>query len=105
MQNTYTKADIFIAISDIASKQIRSERRAAAVYEVPRLTIWGRRAGARPRRDCEPKLKRLTKLEEEVIVHRVLNESLQGVPPLKAHVRDMADRLLRERGRNPTSKN
>jgi hypothetical protein len=35
MQNTYTKADIFIAISNIASKQIQSERRAAAVYKVP----------------------------------------------------------------------
>jgi hypothetical protein len=105
MHNTYTEADIFIAISDIASKQIRSERRAAAVYKVPRSTIQGRRAGARPQRDCEPKSKRLTKLEEEVIVHRVLNESLRGVPPSKAHVRDMADRLLRERGGNPTGKN
>jgi hypothetical protein len=38
-------------------------------------------------------------------VHRVLNESLQGVPTLKAHVQDIANRLLRERGRNPTSKN
>jgi hypothetical protein len=35
MQNTYTKADIFITISNIASKQIRSERRAAVVYKVP----------------------------------------------------------------------
>jgi hypothetical protein len=105
MHNTYTEADIFIAISDIASKQIRSERRAAAVYKVPRSTIQGRRAGARPQRDCEPKSKRLTKLEEEVIVHRVLDESLRGVPPSKAHVRDMADRLLRERGGNPTGKN
>jgi hypothetical protein len=35
MQNTYTKADIFIAISDIASKQIQSERRAIVVYKVP----------------------------------------------------------------------
>jgi hypothetical protein len=39
MQNTYTEADVFIAISDIASKHIRSERRAAVVYKVPRLTI------------------------------------------------------------------
>jgi hypothetical protein len=38
-------------------------------------------------------------------VHRVLDESLRGVPPSKAHVRDMADRLLRERSRKPTGKN
>jgi hypothetical protein len=105
MQNTYTEADVFIAISDIASKHIRSERRAAAVYKVPRLTIQSRRAGARPRRDCEPNQKSLTKLEEEVIVQRILDESLRGVPPSKAHVRDIANRLLRQRGGKPIGKN
>jgi hypothetical protein len=105
VQNTYTEGDIFIAISSIISEQIQSERRAAAVYKVPRSTIQDRRAGRRPRRDCEPNSKRLTKLEEEVIVQRILDESLRGVPPSKAHVRDMADRLLRERGEKPTGKN
>jgi hypothetical protein len=38
-------------------------------------------------------------------VQRVLEESLRGVPPSKAHVQDMADRLLRERGGKPTGKN
>jgi hypothetical protein len=38
-------------------------------------------------------------------VQRILNESLRGVPPSKAHVRDMANRLLRERSRKPIGKN
>jgi hypothetical protein len=38
-------------------------------------------------------------------VQRILDESLQGVPPSKAHVRDMANRLLREYGGKPTGKN
>jgi hypothetical protein len=38
-------------------------------------------------------------------VQRVLNKSLRGVPLSKANVQDMADRLLRERGEKPTSKN
>ncbi len=105
VQKTYTEGDVFIAISDITSKQIRSERRAAAVHKVPRSTIQDRRAGRRPQRDCEPKSKRLTKLEEEAIVQRVLEEGLRGIPPSKACVRDMADRLLRERGGKPTGKN
>jgi hypothetical protein len=105
VQKTYTEGDIHIAISDIASKQIQSVRRAAAVYRVPRSTLQDRRARTRPRRDCEPNTKRLTELEEEVIVERILNQSLRGVPLLKANVRDMADRLLRERGRKPTGKN
>jgi hypothetical protein len=38
-------------------------------------------------------------------VQRILDESLRGVPPSKPHVRDMADRLLRERGGKPIGKN
>jgi hypothetical protein len=38
-------------------------------------------------------------------VQRILDESLRGVPPSKANVQDMADRLLRERGEKPTGKN
>jgi hypothetical protein len=101
----YTEADIQLTISDIQSERFKSERRAAAIYNVPRTTVRRRRDGQRYRRDCEPNSKRLTKLEEEVIVQQILNESLRGVPPSKANVQDMADRLLRERGEKPTSKN
>jgi hypothetical protein len=37
-------------------------------------------------------------------VQRILDESLRGLPLLKAHIQDMADRLLEERGGNPTGK-
>jgi hypothetical protein len=105
VQKAYTEGDIFLAISSLNSQHVQSERRAAAIYTAPKSTIHYRRAGRRSQRDCEPKSKRLTKLEEEVIIQRILDESLSGVPPSKAHVRDMADRLLRERGGNPTGKN
>jgi hypothetical protein len=104
-QKAYPERDIFLAISSLNSKQVQSERRAAAIFNAPKSTIHYRRAGRRPQRDCEPKSKRLTILEEEAIVQRILDESLRGVPPSKAHVRDMADRLLKERGGNPTGKN
>ena len=101
----YTEGDVQIAISDVQSNQVRSLRRAEAIYSVPRRTIQRRRNAKRPQRDCEPKSKRLTKLEEETILQRILEESLRGLPLSKAHVRDMADRLLRERGGNPAGKN
>jgi hypothetical protein len=72
---------------------------------VPERTIQRRRDGKPSRRDCEPNLKSLTKLEEEVVVQRILDENLRGVPPSKLHVRDMADRLLRDRGGKPVGKN
>jgi hypothetical protein len=101
----YNEGDVQLAISDIQSNQIKSLRRAKAIHSVPQRTIQRRRDGKRPQRNCEPKSKRLTKLEEEAIVQRILEEGLRGIPPSKAHVQDMADRLLRERGRKPTGKN
>ena len=104
-QKAYTEADIQLAISDITSQQVKSVKHAAAVYKVPRTTIRHRRDGKTSRRDCEPNSKRLTLLEEEAIIQRILDESLRGVPPSKANVRDMADKLLRERGGKPVGKN
>jgi hypothetical protein len=101
----YTEGDLFLAISDLNSQQLRSERHAAAVYNTPKSTIHYRRAGRRSQRDCEANSKRMTKLEEEVIVQRVLDDSLRGVPVSKADVRDMADRLLRDRTGKPVGKN
>ena len=104
-QIPYTKGDLQLAIQDINSQQLLSEKRAAAIHRVPRSTLIDRRAGRRPRRDCEPNRKRLTKLEEEAVVLRVLKESNCGLPPSKADVRDMADKLLRERGGDAVGKN
>ena len=101
----YTEANVQLALFDVKRNQILSLRRAEAVYKVPKTTIRRRRDGKPSRRDCEPNSKSLTKLEEEVIIQRILEESLRGIPPSKLHVRDMADRLLRERGRKPIGKN
>jgi hypothetical protein len=38
-QKTYTEGDITLTIKDLTSKQIQSEKHAAAVYDVPRTTI------------------------------------------------------------------
>ena len=61
-------------------------------------TIRRRRAGIPARRDCQPNSKKLTKLEEEVIVDHILDLDLRGFPPTYAAVRDMADKLLAARG-------
>jgi len=104
VQKPYTEGVIYFAISEITSKRVKSLTRAAAIYNVSRTTVRDRRAGTRPRSECEPNSKRLTKLEEEVILQSVLDASICGVPPTKALVRDMADRLLRERGEKPVGK-
>jgi hypothetical protein len=105
IQRSYTKGNLQLTILDLNSQQIQSSKRAATTYNVPRRTLINQRAGRRSQRDCEPNSKRLTKLEEKVIIQRVLKESSRGIPSSKADVRDMADKLLRERGSKAVSKN
>ncbi|EFQ93252.1 hypothetical protein PTT_09427 [Pyrenophora teres f. teres 0-1] len=104
-QTSYSEGDIQLALLDIQSHRSQSQRRAASIYNVPHRPLSHRRAGKRSRRDCEANSKRLTKLEEEAIVERILEESARGFAPTKADVRVMADELLHERGSNPVGKN
>ncbi|USP74632.1 hypothetical protein yc1106_01906 [Curvularia clavata] len=91
------ESDIQLAISSISSNQILSNRQAAAIYSVSERTIRRRRAGIPTRRDCQPNLKNLTQLEEEVIVSHILDLDQRGFAPTYAAVRDMADKLLATR--------
>jgi hypothetical protein len=88
VHKTYTEGHLYIAISDIKSKQIRSKRLAAEVYSISQTTFQDRRAGQRARRECEPNSKRLTKLEEEVVRDNILDVSLHGVCNNAGKMRD-----------------
>jgi hypothetical protein len=80
------EADVQLAISAISAKQFQSNRHAAAVYNVPEQTIQRRRAGKPARRNCQPNSKKLTELEEEVIVDYILNLDQHGFAPTYAAV-------------------
>jgi hypothetical protein len=92
------EGDVQIAISSLDASQIYSKQRAAATFNVPKSTLHDRRAGRPARRDCQPNSKKLTQLEEEVIVNYILNLDQRGFAPTYAAVRDMADKLLAARG-------
>ena len=104
-RTSYTESDLQLALFDIQSQRVQSQRRAATIYNVPQRTLSYRRAGRRPRRDCEPNLKRLNKLEEEAIVKRVLKESAREFTPIKAFIYVIANKLLYKRRSNSISKN
>jgi Tc5 transposase DNA-binding domain len=105
MQNTYTEGRIQLAIQALDQKQIQSEKRAAEAYNVSRSTIRRRRAGAQPRRDSQPKSKKLTKLEEKVLVEHVLERDSRGWALTKKGVEEMANSLLAARSGKPVGKN
>ena len=54
-------------------------------------------AGNRVGQACQPNSKKLTQLEEEIIVSYILSLDQRGFAPTYAAVRDMADKLLAAR--------
>ena len=64
---------------------------------MPFLTVRDRIYSCTPRVETEPNRKKLTKLEEAVIVKRILDLDSRGFPPIKDILRDMANKLLVER--------
>ncbi|KAG9185080.1 hypothetical protein G6011_03027 [Alternaria panax] len=95
---TSSEANIHLAISAINRSQIQSVRDAAQTFEVPRTTLRRRRAGKPARRDCPPNSRKLTQLEEEVIISYIIDLDQRGFAPTYAAIRDMADKLLAARG-------
>ena len=91
------EARINLAISAIKQDQLPSVWCAAAMYNVPLTTLVDRRAGKPLWYDCEPNQKKLTKLEEEVIVKHILDLNSRGFLPTLAAVWEMADKLLTKR--------
>ena len=103
-RSPYSEADISLAISSINRKQIQSVNQAAAIFSIPESTLRDRRAGKPPRRDCQPNSKKLSELEEEMITAHILELDSRGFPPTLDAVRDMADKLLAERGAGQVGK-
>jgi hypothetical protein len=97
------EAAILLAIEALNQGQIHSVNQAAATYNVPQSTLANRLAGKPARRDCHPNSKKLTKLEEKVIVEHILNLDSRGFPPSLDAVRHMANKLLAKRGVKPVS--
>jgi hypothetical protein len=100
VQTYYTESGLILASVAVDRQQMQSSRRAASTHRVPKSTLNDRCAGKLARRGCQPNSKKLTQLEEELIVKYILNPDLRGFAPTYAAVRDMANRLLAARGAN-----
>jgi hypothetical protein len=73
VQPSYTKSTLQLAIQATIEDCDESERRVVTAFSVPRTTVRRRHQGALSRRNREPNLKKLTKLEEEALVQRILD--------------------------------
>ena len=72
-------------------------RVAARIYSVDHRKLGRRLHGMRPRRDILANSRKLTDLEESVLVRYILDLAAKGFPPRVSVVEDMANRLLETR--------
>lgn len=98
------EANIILALKAIQNNPKLSARHASEIYKVPRTTLRNRMAGRPARQDTHANNKRLTKIEEEVIVQYVLDWDSRGYSLVLADVEDMANSLLRDRGSGAVGK-
>ena len=90
--------NIILALQAIENDPKLSARAAAKIYSADPRKVQRRIKGMQPRRDIPANSRKLTDLEEDAIVERILDLSTKGFPPRLSVVRDMANRLLATRG-------
>jgi hypothetical protein len=100
MQSLYDQQKegrICLAIQALKNRQSNSFRAAARTYDVPKDTLIRRYRGILPRRDSHRTTYKLTLIEEEVLIQRILDLRDQGFSPGVAIVREIANILLANR--------
>ena len=101
-----SRADrLILAIQAMKSDTSLSQRRAAAIYNVPQSTLSTRRAKTPARRDIHPNSSKLVKHEEETIIQYIRKLDARGFAPTLSYVREMADQLLAARGGTQVGQN
>jgi hypothetical protein len=89
---------LIFAIQAMKSDTSLSQRRAAAIYNVPQSTLG-------TRRDIHPNSSKLVEHEEETIVQYIRKLNARGFAPTLSYVREMADQLLAARGGTQVGQN
>ena len=94
MRSPLDESQLLLAIQAIKNDPSLSHRKIAKIYNVSRTTLAQRLRGRQSSRDIMPNSRKMTDIEESVIVRYILELDSQGFPPRLSHVEDMANRLL-----------
>jgi hypothetical protein len=104
MSDPNYEARILLALQALQTNPKLSLRCAADIYKVNRITLSRRQNGLQSRRDWIPKSRRLSNLEEKIIVQFILDLDTRGFPPRLRAVEEMANRLLADCDALPVGK-
>ena len=94
MSDPNTEARILLALQALQNNPKLKLRRAAEIYKVGRMMLWRRQQGIQSRRDWIPQSRRLSDLEEQIIIQFILDLDSRGFPPRLRSVEEMANLLL-----------
>ena len=97
MESFSNERHIILALEALKKDPKLSVRAAAKIYSVPDRTLRRRCTGIQSRRDISANSKKLTNLEESVLLQRILDLDIRGFQPRLSDVREMADRLRMDR--------
>ena len=91
------ESQIVIALQAMQNNPKLSARAAAKIYPTDHQKISRRKRGMPSRRDIPANSRKLTDLEEQVLIQYILDLATKGFPPRLSIVGDMANRLLATR--------
>jgi hypothetical protein len=89
--------DVVLALQAMKTNPKLSARAAGELYKVDFEKLCRRNRGIPARRDIPANSRKLTDLEESVLVQYILDLATKGFPPQLSIVEDMANRLLATR--------
>ncbi|KAL1960690.1 hypothetical protein VTO42DRAFT_6520 [Malbranchea cinnamomea] len=101
-QTSNQEEKIQLAIQAYQRGQVRSLRKASALYSVPFTTLRDRYNGRATRENAQEKNRKLSKSEEITLTQQILSMDERGKPLRAATVREMANALLAKRDESTT---
>jgi hypothetical protein len=104
MLQSNKEANILLALQALQNDPNLALRRAAKIYKAPYSSLWRRYHGIAARCDLVPKSRKLSDLEEQIVIQFILDLDSRGFPPRLRGVEEMANRLLADRGASPVGK-
>ena len=94
MSDPNTEARTLLALQALQNNPKLSVRRAATLYRVDERRLRRRKQGIQSRCDWIPQSRRLSNLEEQIIIQFILDLDSRGFPPRLCSMKEMADQLL-----------